>query len=118
MIRQPGVRGLVRAIEEHAPWQAALGGPVARNTLAKALSQRPVEQRVEAWMQVRASYGAGVERPGKEFARLALVASSLLTLSLAVYAWAAYQQGSGAAKPHAILGSQLRSPPRLRVATG
>ena len=31
MVRQPGMRGLLRAIEEHAPLQAALGGPVARD---------------------------------------------------------------------------------------
>jgi hypothetical protein len=88
MIRQPGIRGLIRASEEHAPLQAALGGPLARNTLANALTQRPVEQMVEAWMRVSQSYGAGVERLGKKFARIALVDSSLLKLSLAVYDWA------------------------------
>ena len=82
-VRQPGVRGLVRAMEEHAPLPDALGGPVARNTLATALTQRPLEQRVEAWMSVSRSYGAGVDRLGKKFARIALIDSSLLKLSLA-----------------------------------
>jgi hypothetical protein len=118
MIRQPGVRGLVRAIEEHAPLQAALGGPVARHTLANALTQRPVEQMIKAWMRVSASYGAGVERLGQKFARIALVDSSLLKLSLAVYDWAAYQQGSGAAKLHAVLEWQRRIPQQLVVTAG
>src|SRR5919206_531264 len=113
MIRQPGVRGLVRAIAEHAPLQAALGGPGARNTLANALTQRPVEQMVEAWMRVSASSSAGVERLGKKFARIALVDSSLLKLSLAVYDWAVYQQGSGAAKLQAVLEWQRRIPQQV-----
>ncbi|MBI3799368.1 MAG: hypothetical protein HY268_20680 [Deltaproteobacteria bacterium] len=77
MVRQPGMRGLLRAIEEHAALQAALGGPLARNTLANALLHRPVEQMEEAWLRVRRSYEAGVERLGKQFARIALVDSSL-----------------------------------------
>jgi DDE family transposase len=118
MVRQPGVRGLVRAIEEHAPLQAALGGPIARNTLANALAQRPLEQMVAAWMRVSASYGAGVERLGKKFARIALVDSSLLKLSLAVYDWAEYRQESGAAKMHAVLEWQRRIPEQLVVTAG
>ena len=118
MIRQPGVRGLVRAIAEHAPLQAALGGPGARNTLANALTQRPVEQMVEAWMRVSASSSAGVERLGKKFARIALVDSSLLKLSLAVYDWAVYQQGSGAAKLQAVLEWQRRIPQQVGVTAG
>jgi Transposase DDE domain len=118
MVRQPGMRGLVRAIEEHAPLQEALGGPVARNTLANALTQRPVDQMVAAWMSVSARYGAGVERLGKKFARIALVDSSLLTLSLAVYDWAEYRQESGAAKVHAVLEWQRRIPQQLVVTAG
>jgi hypothetical protein len=118
MVRQPGVRGLVRAIEEHAPLQAALGGPIARNTLANALTQRPLEQMVEAWMRVSASYGAGVQRLGKKFARIALVDSSLLKLSLAVYDWAQYRQESGAAKMHAVLEWQRRIPEQVVVTAG
>jgi hypothetical protein len=118
MVRQPGIRGLIRASEEHAPLQAALGGPLARNTLANALTQRPVEQMVEAWMRVSQSYGAGVERLGKKFARIALVDSSLLKLSLAVYDWAQYRQGSGAAKLHAVLEWQRRIPQQLVVTAG
>jgi hypothetical protein len=118
MVRQPGIRGLLRAIAEHAPLQAALGGPIARNTLANALTQRPVEQMVEAWMRVSQSYGAGVERLGKKFARIALVDSSLLKLSLAVYNWAEYRQASGAAKMHAVLGWTRRIPEQLVVTAG
>jgi Transposase DDE domain len=118
LVQQPGIRGLIRAIEEHAPLQDALGGPVARNTLANALTQRPVEQRVEAWMRVSQSYGAGVERWGKKFARIALVDSSLLKLSLAVYEWAEYRQGSGAAKLHAVLEWQRGIPQQLVVTAG
>jgi predicted nucleic acid-binding Zn ribbon protein len=87
-VRQPGGRGLVRAIEEPAPVQAALGGPRARTTLAHALTQRPLEQRVEAWMRVSASSGAGGEGLGQQCARSARVESSRLKLSLAVYEWA------------------------------
>jgi hypothetical protein len=118
MVRQPGVRGLVRAIEEHAPLQDALGGPVARNTLATALTQRPLEQMVEAWMSVSRSYGAGVDRLGKKFARIALIDSSLLKLSLAAYSWAEYRQESGAAKMHAVLEWQRRIPQQLVVTAG
>jgi hypothetical protein len=118
MVRQPGMRGLLRAIEEHAPLQDALGGPVARNTLANALTQRPVEQMVEAWMRVSQSYGAGVERLGKKFARIALVDSSLLKLSLAVYDWAEYRQESGAAQMHAVWAWTRRIPEQLVVTAG
>jgi Transposase DDE domain len=118
MVRQPGVRGLVRAIEVHAPLQDALGGPVARNTLANALTQRPLEQMVEAWMRVSRSYGAGVDRLGKKFTRIALVDSSLLQLSLAVYEWAEYRQARGAAKLHAVLEWQRRIPQQLVVTAG
>jgi hypothetical protein len=118
MVRQPGIRGLIRVSEEQAPLQAAWGGPRARNTLANALTQRAVEQLVEAWMRVSASYGAGVERLGKKFARIALVDSSLLKLSLAVYDWAQYRQGSGAAKLHAALEWQRRIPQQSVVTAG
>ena len=118
MVRQPGMRGLLRAIEEHAPLQAALGGPVARNTLANALTQRPLGQMVEAWMSVSRSYGAGVDRLGKKFTRIALVDSSLLKLSLAVYDWAEYRQESGAAKLHAVLEWQRRIPQQVVVTAG
>jgi Transposase DDE domain len=77
-----------------------------------------VEQRVEAWMRVSQSYGAGVERLGKKFARIALVDSSLLKLSLAVYDWAAYRQERGAAKMHAVLDWQRRIPEQLVVTAG
>jgi hypothetical protein len=118
LVRQAGMRGLLRAIAEHAPLQAALGGPVARNTLANALTQRPVAQMVEAWLRVHQSYGAGVERLGKKVARIALVDSSLLKLSLAVYDWAEYRQASGAAKMHAVLAWQRRIPEQLVVTAG
>lgn len=118
MVRQPGMRGLLRAVEEHAPLQDALGGPLARNTLANALLHRSVEQMEEAWMRVRCRYEDGVERLGKKFARIALVDSSLLKLSLAVYDWAEYRQASGAAKVHAVLEWQRRIPQQLVVTAG
>ena len=118
MVRQPGVPGLVRAIEEHAPLQAALGGPVARNTLANALTHRPLEQRGEAWMSVSRRYGAGVERVGKKVARIARVDSRLLKLALAVSAWAEYRQTRGAAKRQAALEWPRRIPQQLDVTAG
>jgi hypothetical protein len=116
--RQVGLRGLLRAIAEPAPLPAALGGPVARNTLANALTHRPLAQLVAAWMRGSASYGAGVERLGKKFARIALVDSSLLKLSLTVYDWAEDRQGSGAAKVHAVLEWQRRIPQQMVVTAG
>jgi hypothetical protein len=118
MVRQPGIRGLTRAIEEYAPLQAALGGPVARNTLANALSQRSVEQMTAAGMRVRACYGAGVECLGKKVARIALVDSSLLKRSLTVYDWAEYRQESGAANRHAVLEWTRRIPTQVVVTAG
>lgn len=73
---------------------------------------------VEAWLRVSQSYGAGVERLGKKFARIALVDSSLLKLSLAVYDWAEYRQASGAAKMHAVLEWTRRIPEQLVVTAG
>ncbi len=73
---------------------------------------------VEAWLSVSQSYGAGVERLGKKFARIALVDSSLLKLSLAVYDWAEYRQASGAAKMHAVLEWTRRIPEQLVVTAG
>jgi hypothetical protein len=72
----------------------------------------------EAWLRVRRSYEAGGERIGKKFARIALVDSSLLKLSLAVYDWAEYRQASGAAKVHAVLEWQRRIPQQLVVTAG
>jgi DDE family transposase len=118
LVRQAGMRGVLRAIAEHAPLQPALGGPVARKTLANALTQRPVEQMVEAWMRVSQSSGAGVERLGKQCARIALVDSSPLKLSLAVYDWAQYRQASGAAKVHAVLEWARRLPAQVVVSAG
>jgi hypothetical protein len=116
--QNPYLRGLVRAVAEHAPLQKALGGPVARNTLSTALAHRPVEQMLEAWMLLRDRYGAGVERLGKQFARIALIESSLLKLSLAAYSWAEYRQESGAAKLHAVLEWSRRIPAQLVVTPG
>jgi Transposase DDE domain len=59
-----------------------------------------------------------VERLGKKFARIALVDSRLLKLSLAVYAWAEYRQASGAAKRHAVLEWTRRIPAQLVVTAG
>jgi hypothetical protein len=55
---------------------------------------------------------------GKKFARIALVDSTLLKLSLAVYDWAEYRQESGAAKGHAVLEWQRRIPQQVVVTAG
>ncbi len=112
------LRGLVRAIAEHEPLQEALGGPVARTTLSNALAHRPVEQMLEAWLVLKDRYGTGVARLGKKFARLALVDSSLLKLSLAAYSWAEYRQESGAAKLRAVLEWGQRIPAQLVLTPG
>jgi hypothetical protein len=109
---------LVRAVQENQPLQAALGGPVALNTLSNALAHRSVEQMVEAWMMVLHSYGGAVERLGKKFTRIALIDASLIKLSLAAYDWAQYRKHSGAAKMHAVLQWAKGIPEQLVVSVG
>src|SRR2546425_576939 len=78
MIRSEKMRGLIKAISEHAGLQALLGGPVARNTLSNALQHRDLEQMVEAWMLTLQVYGPWLPALGKKFARLAVVDASLI----------------------------------------
>jgi hypothetical protein len=56
LLAAPSARGLVDAIEDSLDAQAALGGTVARNTLSNALSQRDLEQMIEAWMFLLGHY--------------------------------------------------------------
>jgi hypothetical protein len=61
---------------------------------------------IAAWQLVISSYGdkvERVERVGKRFARIALIDSSLIKLSLAAYDWTEYRSAKGAAKMHMVL---------------
>lgn len=118
VIKSPYLRGVVSAIEEHHPLQEALGGLVARTTLSNALAHYPLEPMTEAWLRLKERLGAGVEKLGKKFARIALIDASLIKLSLAAYAWAEYRQGSGAAKMHAVLEWSGRIPEQLVLTPG
>jgi hypothetical protein len=118
MIKSRFMRGLVRAVDENQPLQAAVEGAVALHTLSNALAHRSVGQRVEAWMRVLQSYGGAVERLGKKFARIALIDASLIKLSLAAYDWAQYRKQSGAAKMHAVLQWAKGIPEQLVVTAG
>jgi hypothetical protein len=118
LIKSPYLRGVVTALEEHTPLQEAVGGPVARTTLSNALAHYPVERRLEAWLRLKDQLGAGVERLGKKFARIALIDASLLKLSLAAYTWAEYRQAKGAAKVHAVLEWSSRIPAQLVLTPG
>jgi hypothetical protein len=98
MLKDPSQRGLVRIVNESQDAQAALGGRLARNTLANALCQRDLEQMIEAWALLLAHYSAYLARLGKTFARVAAVDASLIKLSLDAFDWAKYREHSGAAK--------------------
>lgn len=97
-IRTASQRGLVRTIEESQDAQDALGGILARNTLSNALSERDLDQMVEAWMALLQHFRPSLDRLGKKFARIAAVDASLLKLSLQAFDWAKYRQKTGAAK--------------------
>jgi Transposase DDE domain len=118
LIKSPYLRGVVTAINEHRPLQEAVGGPVARTTLANALAHYPVESMMEAWLRLKERLGAGVEKLGKQVARIALIEASLLKLSLAASAWAEYRQASGAAKRPAVLEWGQRIPSQLVLTPG
>ncbi len=118
LLKSRFMRGLVQAVEENQPLQAAVEGPVALNTLSNALAQRSVEQMVEAWMMVLQSYGGAVERLGKKFSRIGLIDASFIKLSLAAYDWAQYRKHSGAAKMHAVLQWAKGIPEQLVVTPG
>jgi hypothetical protein len=118
LLKSPSLRGVITAIDEHRPLQEAVGGPVARTTLANALAHYPVESRMEAWLRLKERLGAGVEKLGKKVARIALIEASLLKLSLAASAWAEYRQARGAAKRHAVLEWGQRIPSQLVLTPG
>jgi Transposase DDE domain len=118
LIRSEKMRGLVKAITEHAGLQAALGGEVALNTLSNALRERELEQMVEAWMLTLGVYGPWLGRMGKKFARIAVVDASLIKLSLLAYSWAEYRAQIGAAKMTAVLEWARLIPCHLVMSTG
>jgi len=118
LIKSRFMRGLVRAIEDSESIQKAAGGEIALNTLSNALAQRSIEQMMEAWQLVISSYGEQIEKVGKRFARLALIDSSLIKLSLAAYDWAHYRKQKGAAKMHMVLEWGRRIPQQLIITTG
>jgi Transposase DDE domain len=98
MLKDPSQRGLVRIVNESQDAQAALGGHLARNTLANSLCKRDLEQMIEAWALLLAHYSAYLARMGKKFARVATVDASLIKLSLDAFDWAKYREKAGAAK--------------------
>lgn len=99
----PSARGLVDAIKDSLDAQAALGGTVARNTLSNALSERDLDQMIEAWMFLLGYYSPYLQKMGKKFARIAAVDASLIKLSLAAFDWATYREKTGAAKMTCVL---------------
>jgi hypothetical protein len=118
LIKSRFMRGLVRAIEDNPTLQEATGGEIALNTLSNALAMRSVEQMQEVWQLVISAYGGQIERIGKKFARIALIDSSLIKLSLAAYDWAEYREKKGAAKMHMVLDWALRIPDQLMFTVG
>ena|GEM_PF-1937896 len=98
MLKDPSQRGLVRALEESADAQKALGGTLALNTFSNALQQRNLDQMIEAWALLLEHYSPYFAQLGKKFARIAAVDASLIKLSLAAFNWAQYRKHSGAAK--------------------
>ena len=68
---------------------------------------------IEAWLVRLQAYGPWIARPGKKFARLAIVEASLIKLALAPFAWAQSRKHSGAAKMHAVLEWGRRIPQQL-----
>src|SRR5262249_13350301 len=103
LIAAPPARGLVDAIEDSLDAQTALGGTVAPNTLSNALSQRDLEQMVEAWMFLLGHYSPYLEKMGKKFKNIAAVDASLIKLSLQAFNWASYREKTGSAKMTCVL---------------
>ena len=118
LIKSRYMRGLVRAIKDNEKLQKEAEGVIALNTLSNALGQRSIEQMMEAWQLVISYYGERIERVGKRFARIALIDSSLIKLSLAAYDWADYRKQKGAAKMHMVLEWGRRIPEQLTITTG
>src|SRR5262245_61347715 len=69
LIKSPYLRGVITVIDEHRPLQAAVGGPVARNTLSNALAHYPVECMMDAWLRIKERLGAGGGREWSSWAR-------------------------------------------------
>jgi hypothetical protein len=118
LIRSRFMRGLIRTTEDNEGVQKVVEGEVARSTLSNALAQRSIEQMMAVWQLVMQAYGAQLERVGKRFARIALIDSSLIKLSLAAYDWAEYRKQKGAAKMHMVLEWSRRIPTQLMITTG
>ena len=110
LVTVPSARGLVDAIEDSLDAQKALDGTVARNTLSNALSERELEQMIEAWMFLLGHYSPLLQKMGKKFARIAAVDASLIKLSLQAFDWATYRQKTGAAKMTCVLDWMLGVP--------
>lgn len=118
LLKSPTQRGLVETVGNSPELQSALGGEIKRNTLSNALQQRDPEQMIEAWALVLKYYQPQIARTGKKFARLAAVDASLIKLSLAAFAWAAYREKSGAAKMTVLLQWGKQIPAQLVFTNG
>lgn len=103
LVTAPSARGLIDTIEDSLDAKFALDGTVARNTLSNALSERDLEQMIEAWMFLLGYYSPQLQKMGKKFARIAAVDASLIKLSLAAFSWATYREKTGAAKMTCVL---------------
>ncbi len=103
LIAAPSGRGLVDAIENSLDAQTALGVTVARNTLSNALSQRDLEQMIEAWLFLLGHYSPYLQKMGEKFKNIAAVDASLIKLSLEAFDWASYREKTGAAKMTCVL---------------
>jgi hypothetical protein len=118
LIKSRYMRGLVRAVKDNKELEKAAGGKIALNTLSNALSQRSPEQMMAAWQVVLAIYGPQIAAIGKRFARISLIDSSLIKLSLAAFDWAAYRKKKGAAKMHMVLDWGRLIPQQLIITVG
>lgn len=118
MIKSPKQRGVVRAIEQSREAQEALGGTLALNTLSNALEHSDLELMIEAWMQLLRTFGPWVEKLGRKFARVAVVDSSLIPLSLQAFDWAQYRKKTGAGKMHCLLAWATCIPQQLVFTAG
>jgi hypothetical protein len=110
LVTAPSARGLIDTIEDSLDARKALDGTVARNTLSNALSERDLEQMIEAWMFLLGYYSPLLRKMGKKFARIAAVDASLIKLSLQAFDWATYREKTGAAKMTCVLDWMLGVP--------
>ncbi len=98
MLKDTSPRGLLRALDESAGAQRALGGDSALNTFSNALKQRDLGRMIEAWALLFEHYPPHLARLGKKFARIAAAEASLIKLSLAAFNGATYCEKTGATK--------------------